>query len=114
MGEGYNGWTNYETWSVALILGNDPGLEGAVRAIVDDAIENGEPSEYWTEEERKRFRVADALKDWIEEQAEEDIDLSDRVPLSYLWLQLVTAALSDVDWHEVADSYIEQLEEQDA
>jgi len=24
--EGYNGWTNWETWNVALWIGNDPGL----------------------------------------------------------------------------------------
>ena len=24
--EGYNGWTNYETWNVALWLGNDESL----------------------------------------------------------------------------------------
>ena len=22
---GYNGWTNYETWAVALWIGNEPG-----------------------------------------------------------------------------------------
>jgi len=29
---GYNGWTNYETWSVVLWLGND---EGYYRAAVE-------------------------------------------------------------------------------
>ena len=24
--QGYNGWTNWETWNVALWIGNDPGL----------------------------------------------------------------------------------------
>jgi len=28
---GYNGWTNYETWNVALWIGNDEGLYGIAK-----------------------------------------------------------------------------------
>jgi hypothetical protein len=31
MAEKYNGWTNYETWNVALWTGNDEGLYNMVR-----------------------------------------------------------------------------------
>ncbi len=31
----YNGWTNYETWNVALWLGNDEGLYNLVRRCED-------------------------------------------------------------------------------
>jgi len=34
MKQTYNGWTNYETWNVALWLGNDYGLYQAVREFV--------------------------------------------------------------------------------
>lgn len=28
---GYNGWKNYETWNVALWIGNDEGLYGTAK-----------------------------------------------------------------------------------
>jgi hypothetical protein len=31
----YNGWTNYETWNVALWLGNDEGLYCAYREALE-------------------------------------------------------------------------------
>ncbi len=31
----YNGWTNYQTWNVALWLGNDQGLYNLIRGCED-------------------------------------------------------------------------------
>jgi hypothetical protein len=31
----YNGWTNYETWNVALWIQNDPGLYDLARQFSD-------------------------------------------------------------------------------
>lgn len=33
----YNGWTNYETWNVALWIGNDEGLYSLARSCKDYA-----------------------------------------------------------------------------
>lgn len=35
MSEKYNGWTNYETWNVALWIGNDEGLYSMARECKD-------------------------------------------------------------------------------
>jgi len=35
MSEGYNGWSNYETWNVALWIGNDEGLYHIARESRD-------------------------------------------------------------------------------
>ena len=43
---GYNGWTNYETWNVALWLGNDEGLYHLTRHASD-----------WQEAKRRLARV---------------------------------------------------------
>jgi hypothetical protein len=37
MDERYNGWSNYETWNVALWLGNDEGLYNIARQHRDFA-----------------------------------------------------------------------------
>lgn len=58
MSKGYNGWTNYETWNVALWLGNDEGLylaytealesepftaESLAALVMDELLPNGTP-----------------------------------------------------------------------
>lgn len=107
----YNGWTNYETWSVALIIDNDESTQRFALELTRIAVEEGEPSEYWTEEQRRRYRTADMLKDWIEEQLETMRQPSETHPLSYLWSQLVIGALGEVDWHEIADHYLDSFAE---
>ena len=108
--QGYNGWKNYETWSVALIVNNEQSTQAEAFEVVRDAIENGRTSEVWTEDERQRYNVADALKDWIERSAEIEVKVG-QTALSFLWSQLVSAALSEVDWDELAESFISDLDE---
>lgn len=109
MGEqGYDGWANYETWSVALIIDNDEGLYDKRRQLVAEAAAKAleDRPDYFTEAEAKRFLVADTVKEWITD-ASETVELNDAQPLSYLWFQLIGAALSEVHWVELADAWLE-------
>ena len=53
--ERYNGWVNYETWLMGLVLSNEESLYNAVLELLE---ENKEESDY---------HKADLLKEWIEE-----------------------------------------------
>lgn len=82
MGE-YNGWSNYETWLLALWIDNERS------SYV-----------YWQEvaaELNDTHLIADRLRDDFAAAAE------DRLGESGFWLDLVNAALSEVDWCEVAE-----------
>ena len=112
--EGYNGWANYETWSVALIVDNDEPLYHLRRELVAEAAETAlgewEAGDVFTEAEAVRYGVADALKAWITGEGEEAI-VTDRGGLAYLWAQLLGAAMSEVDWSELADAWTAELAE---
>lgn len=116
--ETYNGWANYETWAVGMYLNGNydgPGTYYAAVETVRAAIEDIEhpTSEYWTVEQSYRFTVAEALKDMVEEYTNpHTIDDDHPDPqLHPLVSDLLNAALSSVDWDEIADAWIESAQE---
>lgn len=90
----YNGWTNYETWAVKLWLDNE---EHSYR--------------YWTDlaQTCARYqdganRLASTLRDEVTEQAPE-LGAS-------LFSDLLSAALAEVDWYELASSFLDDVDEE--
>ena len=87
----YNGWKNYETWCTALWIDNEESTyherqEMAERASDDNAL-------------------AESLKQWVNEMAP-DLGPS-------LFSDLLSAALSEVDWDEIANAWHEEAHEDD-
>jgi hypothetical protein len=76
----YNGWTNYETWLVALWIDNDEGTYT-----------------HWRHEAKRLqpHAAAGALKQAHEDGFEETVGL---------YADLINAALSRVNWIEIAKS----------
>ena len=91
----YNGWTNYETWSVNLFLTDDDVTMMVIDGHVQDACEVA------ADIDEARRKMAEVLKDMVEEAN----PLADGEPSVYQ--QLLAGALSECDWYEVAEKFID-------
>lgn len=101
----YNGWANYETWNVALWIDNEQGSYRARQKMAEDAWKTTEYKRTYssqTREDSAKCLLADSLKDWIEEMAP-DLGAS-------MFADLLNAALGEVDWYEMADNFLEDVE----
>ena len=104
----YNGWKNYETWCVNLWISNEEPLYREALAKAEYAVTyaDGHPNVsagIWTTEQTERFVLADDLKDWVSDELSPDLGAS-------MASDLYRAALSEVDWEEIADSWLEQVD----
>ncbi len=106
----YNGWKNYETWAVALWLDNEQGTHEAAREMARDTYENASERNrvpVWTSEQYARYTLADSLKAWVTDDMMPDLGAS-------LAADLLGAALSEVDWNEIAEHYLDDAKEEAA
>ena len=101
MGNGYNGWSNYETWNVKLWIDNDQGSYNYWNERAREAYKAAKPEYGFTRTERATIDLAEWLKDEINENAPE---------VEGTYADLLGAALSSVDWHEIATALIEDLD----
>jgi hypothetical protein len=102
--ETYNGWTNYETWAVKLWLDNDEGSYNYWRERSVEVLQTSEASDILTKEQRARYDLADELKREHEENTPE-------FPTS-VYSDLLNAALSTVNWSEIAKALLDDAEEE--
>lgn len=90
--KGYNGWANYETWLVALHIDNDAGTYERRRGMAEEAR---------TGERIAACALADALKGWVTDELVPQLE-------NGLGADLLGAALSEVDWYEIAENFLEE------
>ncbi len=102
----YNGWANYETWCVNLWLSNNEPTYRYCRTLAEDCRSQAPTcrqvqERVWQVPEAAKFLLADRLKEFVE----------DRNPLcnhATVYTDLLNAALSEVNWHEVAEAFLEE------
>ena len=103
MAERYNGWTNYETWNVALWIDNEQGSysywRDRARECYKWAVDRGTGLD---KTEQAKIDLADALK----EEIEEGNPLADQASF---YADILRANLSEVNYHEIAGNLIDEI-----
>lgn len=105
----YNGWTNYETWVVNLWMDNEQGTYDYWREVAQEVSNDLEtPTNSMTRMDEAIYILADKLKDYHEEAKDEILE---NVKLTAsVWADLLGAALSEVNWREIAEHLLENVE----
>lgn len=109
MDKKHEGWTNYETWAVALWMDNDAlrhrywreaAHEARSEAVDCKQVADG----IWSVDEAGRYRLAD----WIKE------DIAGEAPTKKpsVYSDLLHAALDAVNWQEIADHLFEDTKDE--
>ncbi len=104
----YEGWTNYETWAVHLWLTNEQGDYHYWREQAETHICNAPKAQQvevqiWTVAQAARFGLADQLREEIEDASP--------IKEPSVYTDLLGAAISNVNWHEVAQAFIDEVQE---
>lgn len=102
MDEKYNGWTNYETWNVKLWMDNEQSDSEYWRNRAQIALNEAQPDTYRTKEDEAIYNLSEELKEAI----------NDGMPdIQGTYADLLNAAVSMVNWHEIAESLIKEVAE---
>lgn len=83
----YNGWTNYETWSIALFIDNEQEWYNEVREMITKTIED--------------YDAMVLIKEFIED----NLITTELTPYQS---QMISASLSEVNWKEIVQHYKEE------
>ena len=108
----YNGWTNYETWNFKLWLDNDEDLHNYIIGEIKKIKTIG------TSHIHEVSEVSNFLRSYIEDNMP-NLNVSTRSQSVHgsmsdkngFYNDILNAALRDINTYEIAESYLEDLKE---
>jgi hypothetical protein len=100
--DGYNGWSNRETWATALHINNDQGLYETARDYTITAVEHHPATEDGSGQSEAIYCLADTLENFVTELLDTDWD-------GVKSMRYDIGSLYRVDWQEIADSFISEM-----
>lgn len=100
----YNGWTNYETWAAKLWMDNEEGSYRSWQDAAQEAYDDAESDSIDTREENAARVLAERIKEEIDDGAPE---------VSGMYSDLLSAAISEINFHEIAASLIEEVDKEE-
>ncbi len=101
----YNGYYNYETWVVSLWMDNDQGSQSYWQERAQECWDNTPE-----DDDRKHTATCD-LADEIKQYHEDYEQMGINIPNS-VYADLMNAALSEVNWYEIASHLIEEVDKE--
>jgi len=110
----YNGWTNYETWAVKLWIDNEQGSQEYWKEAAQTAWNrtgDKSPNQFMDHASNARCQLAEHLQDEHSHSDEHPV-LVFAAAESSVYADLLNAALSEVNWYEIADSLLEEVEKE--
>jgi hypothetical protein len=99
----YNGWSNYETWLANLWMSNDQGSAEFWEETATETYKHARAGTVFTQEEQAVLDLAHIMKDDLEGQIPETTGL---------FADLINAAMSEIDWHEIAEHLMADVEKE--
>lgn len=99
----YNGWSNYETWNVALWIDNEPGSHRHARELAQEAWDGARAGSVFTREENAAQELAEMLEEWNDGS-------NPLAGTSSMFADLLSSALSEVDWYEIAENFLDDID----
>lgn len=100
--KGYNGWANYETWVVNLWMDNEEGSQRYFADLAETAWADAADSKPLWSSQTRRDRAVQEMADQLKIHHEELLPDVDGFAAD-----LLNAAMSEVDWREIAEHLVD-------
>lgn len=99
----YNGWKNYETWVTCLWFDNDQGTNELWNTRAEEIYNESSATTYSSRMDVASSTLAKEMQDYVEE--------FNPVPACGLYADLLNSAISEVEWYDIAEHYLNEVDE---